>query len=264
MLGAHGLAVRFVLGHCQRVRFDDDGLAVFVLHAVNELFPERGLPGTGLAHHGEETAVRRGVIHHLPDIPNFRRKIDVSGILRIGKGVFDDAECLPCLHRERLLLQDHRFFLAFRRIPGGGIFIPGKPFQLAEGIFDKGGLCAALIEKGGYALFKSSPARFREGSFIQELVDERRGDAELCGGLALAEPHFFKEILYGWIIGNHPAHAALPSFSRNSIRRARFGANFSRIRSITASISFPGTVSGYRVRSHSAHSSVLSSRQTSG
>ena len=263
MLGAHGFAVRFVLGHRQRVRFDDDGLAVFILHAVNEFFPERRLPGAGLAHHGEETAVRRGVIHHLPDIPDFRREIDVGGVLRIGEGIFDDSECLPCLHRERLLLQDHGF-LVFRRIPGGGIFIFDRLFQLAEGVADKGRLCAALIEKGGYALFKSSPARFREGSFIQELVDERRGDAELCGGLALAEPHFFKEILYGWIVGDYPAHAALPSFGRNSIRRARFGANFPRIRSITASISFPGTVSGYRVRSHSAHSSVLSSRQTSG
>ena len=243
VLGAHGLAVRFVLGHCQRVRFYDDGLAVFVFHAVDKFFPERGLPGTGLAHHGEETAVRRGVIHHFPDVPDFRREIDVGGVLRIGEGIFDDSECLPCLHRERLLLQDHGF-LAFRRIPGGGIFIPGKPFQLAEGIVDKGGLCAALFKQRGEPFFEPGPARFREGSPVQKLIDERRGDTELCGGLALTELRLFKERLYRRLIGDYPAHAALPSFGRNSSRRARFGANFSRIRSTTASISFPGTNSG--------------------
>ena len=263
MAGEHGLSVRLLFGHCQNIGFHNDGLAVFGVDQVDELFPERGLSRARFPDNGKETAVRRNVEHGIPHMPDFRRKIDVLGFPWGCEGVSHHVERLSGLHRERLLLQDHGF-LAFRRIPGGGIFIPGKFFQFAEGIVDKGGLCAALFKQRGEPFFESGPSRFREGSPVQKLINERRGDAEPCGGLALAELRLFKERLYRRIVGGYPAHAALPSFGRNSSRRAGFGANFPRIRSTTASISFPGTVSGYRVRSHSAHSSVLSSRQTSG
>ena len=117
-------------------------------------------------------------------------------------------------------------------------------YGISYRIVDKGGLCAALFKQRGEPFFEPGPARFREGSPVQKLIDERRGDTELCGGLALTELRLFKERLYRRLIGDYPAHAALPSFGRNSSRRARFGANFSRIRSTTASISFPGTNSG--------------------
>lgn len=103
VLGQHGFSVRFVLGLCQRVRFDDDGLAAFIFYAVDKFLPERRLPGTRFPYHGEDPAVRRGVVHHFPDIPDFRRQVDVGGLIGSGEGFFHDAEGLPRLHGEGLL-----------------------------------------------------------------------------------------------------------------------------------------------------------------
>ena len=169
MPGQHGLAV-LPAAHAEGVGLNDHHAVAVFLEALNEVFPQGGFAGAGFAHHGQEIAVPRRVVHKLADIAALGREVDVFRTLRIVKGVAQQLELLPGARGKHLFAQYHIII----SLVAGMCRRTGGLFAFGQGRFHGLGVRSTRVQPRGELFTGVGPAVFRQRLAVAEQIDGRR------------------------------------------------------------------------------------------